>query len=182
MNIYLLPVALSFLAAGISIYTDVRWEKIKNIVTFPLIIFGLVWSIYVGGILRLLGNLISIAAIGLLVSRGGDFGAGDIKLIIGIAINLACYDSRLGIMFVAFFFIMLAVSAIFVRFKAYGFNFRQAIEKMKVEAMMELGGIKNANTIVHGNKVKHIGAPIIFSALVISLIVSYYNGFLPKLF
>lgn len=177
MDVYMLPILLSFLAAGISIYTDVKWGKIKNFVTLPLIAFGLIWSIYIGGVLLLVINVMAIIAVTLLISKGGDFGAGDIKLIIGIAINLACYNLQMGIMFVAFFFIMLAVSAVFVRFKAYGFNIKQAVEKMKIEAMMEMGGIKNANTIVHGDKVKHIGAPIIFSALVMSLIMSYYTGF-----
>lgn len=182
MSVYLLPILLSFLAAGISIYTDARWGKIKNFVTLPLTAFGLAWSIYVGGILLLLVNLVAIVVIFQLIGRAGKFGAGDFKLITGIAVNLNCWDIRLGILFVAFFFIMLAVSAIFVRFKAYGFNFKEAIEKIKVEAMMELGGIKDANTIVHGNKVKHIGAPVIFFALVVSLIASYYSGFLPRLF
>ncbi|MGB9858594.1 MAG: prepilin peptidase [Moorellaceae bacterium] len=171
-----LLVGLCLLASGVSVYTDVRWGKIKNYVTLPLLCFGVIWLFVMGGPGLLLAGLIVGTLSGTLVSGGGKFGAGDIKLIAGIALNLTGVDIRLGILFVCFFFIMLAASAIFIRLKAYGFNFKVALEKMKAEAALEIGGCKDANVLVHGDKVKHIGAPVIFTALVASLITAKIGG------
>lgn len=173
---YAVPVALSLLGSAVSIYTDVRWGKIKNYVTLPLFGFGVFWSVVAGGLGLLLGGLLVATFSGAMVSAGGKFGAGDIKLIAAIALNLSSVDLRLGILFVCFFFIMLAVSAVFIRLKAYGFNFKVAFEKMKAEAALEVGGFKDANVLVHGNKVKHIGAPVIFTALIVSLIAAKLGG------
>ncbi|MGI9951285.1 prepilin peptidase [Moorellaceae bacterium AZ2] len=173
---YAVPVGLSLLASAVSIYTDARWGKIKNYVTLPLLSFGVLWSLVVGGPGLLLAGLLVATFSGAMVSAGGKFGAGDIKLIVAIALNLSSVDLKLGILFVCFFFIMLAISAVFIRLKAYGFNFKVALEKMKAEAALEIGGFKDANVLIHGNKVKHIGAPVIFTALIVSLIAAKVGG------
>lgn len=162
-----LPVILALVGSGISVYTDFRWRKIKNFITFPLIIFGYIWSFLSGGILGLLINLPVSWLIGVLACRGAKMGAGDIKLLVGIA---ACLQPQQGFAFLAFYYLTMMIGAIFVRLKRYCFKLKPALSAMWIEATMEMGGEKNANKIVHGQKIEHIGAPIIFIALVFLII------------
>lgn len=79
------------LAAGLtySVYTDVRWGKIFNKVTFPLILTGFFLNTLFGGAA---GSLISLegfaAAVGLALLltlvAGPGLGGGDIKLIAAV--------------------------------------------------------------------------------------------------
>ncbi|AEG14459.1 hypothetical protein Desku_0859 [Desulfofundulus kuznetsovii DSM 6115] len=170
-----LPYAMALLGAGISVYTDIKWEKIKNCVTFPLILFGWLWPFLSGNWRLGIVNVLLSCFIGLLSCLTGKIGEGDIKLIVGIA---ACLQPLLGFIFLAFFFVNLAAAAVFVRLKIYGFKLKPAFAAMKREAMLELGGVKDANVVVHGKRVKHIGAPIIFLALVFCLIRAVWEGFL----
>lgn len=165
-NLRYLPVALALLGAGISVYTDVRWGKIKNFVTFPLILFGWLWGLLFGWKVAMV-NVFFSCLIGCMSCLIGRVGEGDIKLIVGIA---ACLRPLVGFLFIAFFFMTLAVTAVFIRLKAHGFKLKPALQAMKSEALMEVGGFRDANVAVHGDKVRHIGAPVIFAALVFCLI------------
>lgn len=162
-----LPFMVALIGAGISAYTDLRAGKIKNFVTFPLIAFGWIWSFALGGWYGLGINVLVSCVVGLTSMLVGKIGAGDIKLIIGVA---ACLQPPLSLFFGAFFFMTLAVSAVLVRLKAHNFRLRPALSAMKTEALMEIGGIKDAGMTVHGEKIKHLGGPVILVALVLCLI------------
>lgn len=162
-----LPFVAALIGAGISAYTDLRAGKIKNFVTFPLIAFGWIWSFVLGGWYGLGVNVLVSCVLGLMSMLVGKIGAGDIKLIIGVA---ACLQPPLSLFFGAFFFMTLAVSAVLVRLKVHNFRLRPALNAMKAEALMEIGGIKDAGITVHGEKVKHLGGPVILAALVLCLL------------
>lgn len=168
-----LPFAVALLGAGISTYTDIRWGKIKNLVTFPLIVFGWAWSYLAGGLNAMMINIFLSSIIGALATRIGKLGAGDIKLIVGIT---ACLRSPLNFLFLAFFYMVMAASAVFIRFKLYGFKLKPAVQKMKTEILMELGGVQDAGTTVHGERVRHLGGPVIFAALVFTLLKTVMGG------
>lgn len=160
------PIALAVLGASISVYTDVKWGKIKNFVTLPLILIG--WSVgFLGGWKAGVTNILVSCAAGAMATLIGRMGAGDVKLITGVT---ACLRPALGILFLMFFFMVTAAAAIFVRLKAYGFKIKPALQAMKSEALMEIGGVKEAGTVVHGSRVRHIGAPQIFIALILCLL------------
>lgn len=164
---------LAVVGAGISVYTDIRWRLIKNYVTFPLIILGWGWSLFSGGPAVLLQNMLVSCVLGVLVCRAGKIGEGDIKLIVGIG---ACLQPMMGFLFLMFFFVTLLVAAIFVRLKVHNFKLGAAFSAMKSETMMELGGVKNANIIAHGKSPGHIGAPVIFLALIFCLLKAKTSG------
>lgn len=72
------------LAAAIS---DMRTRRIPNMLTFPLILSGILWSTYTGGALGffesvITGTAVSIPFLVLYAFAGG--GAGDVKLMAGI--------------------------------------------------------------------------------------------------
>lgn len=169
-----LPIALALFGAGISVYTDVKWGKIKNFVTFPLILFGWSWGLLSGWKLAL-ANLVVSCLIGCMACMIGKVGEGDIKLVVGIS---ACLQPARGFLFIAFFFMTLAVTAVFIRLKVHGFRIKPALQAMKSEVLMEMGGIRDAGVAVHGDKVRHIGAPVIFAALVFCLLRAKAVGLL----
>lgn len=162
-----IPVLLALVGAGISVYTDIRWGKIKNFITFPLILTGWTWSLVFGGINFFVFNLVISIAVGFVARFAGQLGAGDIKLLIGIA---ACLQPMLNVLFLALYFIVLLVSALWVRIKINNFNLKNSFQAIKTEIMLELGGLKQAGMTVHGEKVKHLGGPVIFLALILTLL------------
>lgn len=67
-------------------YTDIRYKKIKNTVTFSLMILGLIYNTYIhglGGLVFALQGLL-VGSLFLLIALIGKFGMGDVKLIMGI--------------------------------------------------------------------------------------------------
>ena len=88
-----LPIAV--IVTLISVYTDCRWRKIKNSVTFSAIILGLLLHTLSNGWIGLI-----FAAIGLLVGVGlmlipflyGQMGAGDVKLMGALGSLLGGYE------------------------------------------------------------------------------------------
>ena len=78
----------------ISVYTDWRWRKIKNSVTYPAIALGLVLHTLING-----GTGLVFALAGLLLGIGlmlipfifGQLGAGDVKLMGALGSLLGCY-------------------------------------------------------------------------------------------
>jgi len=170
---YYVPYGVALLGAAISVYTDIRWHKIKNYVTFPMILFGWLWPFCVGGLRAGIANVLLSCFLGFLSSLSGKLGNGDIKLNVGIA---ACLQWPLSFMFLAFFFVIRALSAVYVRLRVYGFKLKPAILAMKTEASMELSGIEDANVTIHGEKVEHLGGPLIFLALILCLVKARIGG------
>ena len=165
--------AVALLGSAASVYTDVKWGKIKNYVTLPMILFGWSWSYFTGDLEAAAINVLISCFVGLLSCLIGRIGEGDIKLIVGIA---ACLQPLLGFLFLAFFFMTLAAAALFVRFKLYGFKLKPALSAMKTEALLEISGVGEANVAVHGKRIRHLGGPVIFLALVFCLIKAKTGG------
>lgn len=170
-----IPVALALAGAAISVYTDVKWGLIKNFITFPLILIGLAWTLVFGGPKIFLINLALTIVIGFVSCLGGQLGAGDFKLNMGIA---ACLQPMLNVLFLAFFYVTLLAGAVLVRFRIHNFKLLPTLKAMKNEIYMELGGVKMAGQISHGKSVRHLGAPIIFVALMLTIIRAYTGGLL----
>lgn len=170
-----IPILLALIGAAVSIFTDIKSGKIKNFITLPLILIGMSWSLIFGDLKLFLVNLILTIIIGFAPCIGGRLGTGDIKLNMGIA---ACLQPMLNVLYLAFFFVTLLIGAVFVRLRIHGFKLLPALKAMKEEIYMELGGVKMAGQISHGSGVKHLGAPIIFIALVSTLIRAHTGGLL----
>lgn len=74
-------------AALYCVFTDIRLQKIKNYITFPLMLFGLIINLCKNGakgILFSINGMIICAAIALLFVALKGFGMGDMKLMMGI--------------------------------------------------------------------------------------------------
>lgn len=75
----LLLIAIAFLA-----YTDWRTRRIPNIVTFPLMLIGILWGVYSGAwresLLGLLGTFVVLLPLGAI----NGLGFGDVKLLMAI--------------------------------------------------------------------------------------------------
>lgn len=101
---YLLLLAMLYCS-----YTDIKEKKVKNAVTFPLMIFGLIYNTYIHGYKGFLFSVYGLAAGSLLAMTGG-FGMGDVKLLMGIGsvkgavflIDLIAFSLLVSIM-IAFF-------------------------------------------------------------------------------
>lgn len=85
-NVLSLPIAgvvFTVLLLGAATFTDLRWRRIPNYLTFPAIGFGLVLHLVVNGwegLLLSLGGMIAAPLILVLVHLGRGIGMGDIKL------------------------------------------------------------------------------------------------------
>lgn len=162
-----IPVSLAVLGAAISVYTDMRWGLIKNFVTFPLMLIGWSWSLIFGGLQFFLVNVIASCAIGMMARMAGRLGEGDIKLLIGIS---ACLQPLLNALFIAFYFVVLLVSALVVRARIHSFRVKEVMRSLIQELTLELGGMQEAGAAVNGQGVSHPGGPVIFLALVFTLL------------
>ncbi|MCG8539963.1 MAG: A24 family peptidase [Clostridia bacterium] len=82
----LIPVPFTLIAT----YTDVRYRKIRNYTTYPLILIGFITNIYVNGVLGIERSFISILMTFFLLAiiPGLGFSGGDKKLLMGIFIFL----------------------------------------------------------------------------------------------
>jgi prepilin peptidase CpaA len=75
------------IAVGYCVYTDVREKKIKNYITFPMMIAGIVYNSIVGGFEGIKFSILGLFVIGVLttaMAMMNGFGMGDVKLFMGI--------------------------------------------------------------------------------------------------
>ena len=81
------PYCVALVATTIAAITDLRWYRIKNLLTYPLFALGVLYFGVVAGWdglkFSLIGSLIGFFPMLLLFLTGG-FGAGDVKLIGGL--------------------------------------------------------------------------------------------------
>lgn len=78
---------LLFIAVGYSVCTDIKYRKIKNYITFPLMIAGLVYNFFSSGLEGLLFSASGMFITGFLcmfLSFVNGLGMGDVKLLMGI--------------------------------------------------------------------------------------------------
>lgn len=165
--LYAFPVYVALIGSAYSVFTDLRSGKIKNYVTFPMILVGWAWGFSKGfesGVINMLWScLVAISA-----TRVGILGAGDVKLIVGIA---ACLGMPTNLIFLAAFFIVSAVSSIVFRIVVHRINLISAFKAIMKEIKFELSGLGlEAGEIAHGRSMKMAGGPVIFVALVVTLL------------
>lgn len=108
MTILLIP--LPFLLWAL--YTDLRMRKIRNAVTYPLILIGLVVQLQGNGLIGLAGCLAGLCVYGLLSARLRTMriGGGDMKLVVGC---LMFMDIRTSETFILMLFFVSALLGIF---------------------------------------------------------------------
>jgi Flp pilus assembly protein protease CpaA len=85
---YLVPFVVAVGAVGVATVTDIRTLKVHNILTFPLLISGLLYHLMVGGLEGLATNVLAVVGIStvmLFLYVLGAMGAGDVKLVAGLA-------------------------------------------------------------------------------------------------
>jgi len=156
-------IPIIFLA--LATYTDVKEKKIKNNLTYTLILLGLIVSTYrtgFSGTLSSLGGIvISLAVVSLL--PGFRHGGGDIKLSMGIG----SFIGVSGIM--QFLFCWFALSLLTCNFKLIKKQGFRNFKNILVQEILTLGeaGERMENTL---------GAPIMLAACLITLIV-HKGGF-----
>lgn len=94
--IYIIP----FACGAIASYTDIKERKIRNIITYPMIITGIVLNSYSNGLQGFLHSIYGVALVFILIFLLPSFslGGGDIKLLMGYGSYLG-YQSVLTLIF-----------------------------------------------------------------------------------
>ena len=95
---------LLYVGLIISVYTDIKYGRIKNYITFPLIIIGLVSNLCFYGLVGLFDFLLStflIFVITIIFAFSGGIGMGD-GIIILICSCSMTYDRYLSFLFFSF--------------------------------------------------------------------------------
>lgn len=102
------------LISGAAVYTDVRWGKIFNLLTFPAMLAGVVLNTALGGVD---GLLLSLGGLGLgfgvfIVSAlfGRILGGGDIKLLMALGSLQGAYFLAWAIFYAALVGAVLAIA------------------------------------------------------------------------
>jgi prepilin peptidase CpaA len=133
-----LPTVLACAACLSSVYYDVRWRRIPNAITLPLIVLGPLVACFGGWphFFSSLGTLAVLLLGGVLLHRTGWLGGGDIKLAIGIGVMLG-YPSAVTFLLatgVAGGFIALGVTIARRRVAVLGAQLRSAVSSIAVGA------------------------------------------------
>jgi Flp pilus assembly protein protease CpaA len=123
---------------GFSCFTDVKYRKIKNYITFPLMIIGIILNIVqqpiVDGLLFALQGIGIMFLVCILMSIVGGFGFGDTKLLMGVASVTGWWFA-----FDVLLYALLVMVAYFIIFKF----------KMLKQAIKNLFFIANSILLVH---------------------------------
>lgn len=90
MNLFeIIKISIISLALIFCCYTDIKERKIKNFITFPLMLIGIIFNIIemqsIQGMFFSFKGIIFIFLTCILVSIVGGFGFGDTKLLMGLA-------------------------------------------------------------------------------------------------
>lgn len=143
---------------SIATYTDFKERKIKNILTYPLIIFGLAYNLYQLGIPGGISSLQGIAAAFVIVSLlpGFRYGGGDIKLSMGIGAFIG-YPGIFGFLF--YWAAISLVTTCILIIKSKGLTH---LKNILITELITLGTIRHDIQSV-------IGAPLMLLAYIITL-------------
>lgn len=153
---YYIPIAFLVLAS----YTDVKEKKIKNKLTYPLILIGLIISTYRFGFNGFLASIGGIIISLMIVSflPGFRHGGGDIKLAMGVG-------SFLGVSRVMYFlFFWFGLSFLIVNIKLIKNQGLRNFKNILVKEILTLGQVDEEIEST-------IGAPIMLVAYLIALIL-----------
>ena len=154
-------VPILFLA--IATYTDIKEKKIKNSLTYSLILLGLIVSSYKTGYMGSIDSMGGIVIALLVVSQlpGFRHGGGDIKLAMGIG-------SFLGISKIMYFlFFWFLLSLLVCNFKLIRNKGFQYFKNILWGEIILLGNVKEEKIV------STVGAPIMLVAYLVTLI---YKG------
>jgi len=143
----------------VATYTDIKETKIKNNVTYPLILIGLITSTYIFGLNGFLSSLGGITISLLVVSLipGFRHGGGDIKLAMGISSFLGM-SKIMYFLFIWFLLSILICNIKLIRSKGIR-NFKNTL----LNEILTLGEIEE-------DIERTLGAPIILAAYIITII------------
>lgn len=152
----LLPIPFSIIAC----YTDIKTGKIKNYITYPLILLGIFFNCLNNDFQGFTRSLLGIFAVFLVTSLIPVFklGGGDLKLAMGYAAFLK-YEKMLTFFF---FFILFTVIGNIVCFICKE-GFRSFLSELKQE-VKTLGLYKT-----QFNKI--VGAPFLLGAYIITILM-----------
>jgi len=114
-------------------YTDLKSAIVPNILTFSMIIGGIVWAAIIGNIAGI-GFAVFIFIIGFIVNKFGQFGGGDVKFLTGLALWNPIYFSNFE-----FYLIMFIVSGITAIVFTIGIK---GYEQLSEKKLIENGVIK----------------------------------------
>lgn len=163
--IYLVPVICGLYAS----YTDIRERKIRNKITYTMILSGILFQFVLNSLEGLKNSVIGIliSLILLSVLPGFKFSGGDMKLIMG-------FGSYLGLKTVYYIILVLAmfvlVNTIFI-IKKHGI--KNLLSRLKLE-VITVGKIAEK-----GDKIA--GAPILLSAFIITILILHGGDWLLNL-
>lgn len=167
-----MPFCVLIPAAVVASYTDLKWGKIKNWLTAPVFIAGIIYSLIIGGFsgagqALVAGMVCPVFCVFLMYK----FNGGDIKLF------MAC-GAWLGLDLVGPFFAAMIVSRIVfgfgVRFKVVGWN--------PVKGLISIGKeIKEEINMFRGKGFKSPGTPGVHGACVVllALVILWSLMYLP---
>ena len=118
LNVYPIPLAMILMAALIAGVTDIWKFKVYNLLTFPLVLSGLIYHAIDGGAPALagsfLGALVGFALMIALYAMGG-LGAGDVKFVTAmgawLGLPLTLYVMMAGCIAAGVYALVLLVSA-----------------------------------------------------------------------
>jgi Flp pilus assembly protein protease CpaA len=175
-DILIIKIILVLLACGIAAYTDYKTGLIQNWLTYPLILFGLLITIFESFLSRVpLGlnyflNIIIIGiliyGIGYLLYRFGKLGGGDVKLFIGIHLVIPYY---LGQVTILWLLIVSSLLSVLIVSTYYLFILKQ---KLRLKRMIAI--IMKRRIIV----LKSIIIFIIFFAFVYIFVSRFHSSYL----
>jgi len=152
---YLVPIIGGIIAA----YTDIKERKIRNKVTYPLILTGVIYQAMFMGVSGLKSSLTGILLCFVLMTiiPGFKFSGGDIKLSMGFGAYIGI--NALGYIAIAMFLFLIINIGNIIRLHGT----RDLIGRVKIELL-------SAGRINTGTE-KLAGAPILISSFIIILLI-----------
>lgn len=156
----LLPIPFSIMAC----YTDFKMGKIKNYITYPLILTGICVNTFLNGFQGFKESILGILIAVIITSVIPAFrlGGGDLKLAMGYGAFLTMKNY---VMFFFFFIFFVLLGNIFLMIKQEGFG--SFISELKLE-IKSLG--------VHKTSFKKVtGAPFLLGAYLLTVV--FLNSF-----
>lgn len=145
-------------------YTDFKEKKIKNILTYPMILLGLLYNFFQLGVPGVISSLQGIFLALLIVSflPGFRYGSGDIKLSMGIGAFIGCPK------IFRFLFIWAAISLVMTCILIIKNNGLFYLKDILIEEFVSMGKIRHDIQSI-------IGAPLMLLAYVFLLLLNTFK-------
>lgn len=143
-----------------SIYTDFKYKKIKNYITYPLILLGLVMNSLQYGLTGLISSFLGLimAFFIVILLPGFKHGAGDTKLAMGIGSFIGSAHV-LYFLFFWFLFSLLVCNIKLLKDKGFGFLKNTIVTELITPYRVNNEGLSNT-----------IGAPTILLGYLLTLV------------